>query len=120
MRRHPEYGVRILGDNPFYEIAREIAACHHENVDGSGYPKGLQGEQIPLSARIAKTADIFDALTSQRPYKAPWSVEQALEWMDSQCGIQLDQRVVNALRRLERRGEVARIIREYHSERVVF
>ncbi len=115
MKRHPEYGVRILGDNPFYAMAREIAACHHENVDGSGYPKGLRGDEIPLPARIAKAADIFDALTSRRPYKEPWSVEQALEWMDSQRGIHLDTEVVDGFHRLREQGVIARIMQEYHA-----
>lgn len=113
MKRHAEFGVRILGDNPFYEVAREIAACHHENMDGSGYPKGLKGEGIPLSARIAKAADIFDALTSRRPYKEPWSVEKALEWMDTQSGTQLDQQAVAGLHRLVEQGVVAEIMDKY-------
>jgi len=113
MKRHAEFGVRILGDNPFYEIAREIAACHHENLDGSGYPNGLKGEEIPLSARIAKAADIFDALTSRRPYKEPWSVEKTLEWMDTQNGTQLDQKVVAGLHRLVEQGVVAGIMDKY-------
>lgn len=83
MKRHTAFGVRILGDNPFYEVARDIAACHHENVDGGGYLEALKGDEIPLPARIAKIADIFDALTSRRPYKESWSVDRALEWMDS-------------------------------------
>ncbi len=113
MKRHPEFGVRILGENPFYAMAREIAACHHENMDGSGYPKGLQGDAIPLSARIAKAADIFDALTSRRPYKEPWSVEKALAWMDEQRGTQLDAAVVDAFYRLHEDGTVARIMSEF-------
>jgi len=115
MKRHPEYGVRILGENPFYEMAREIALCHHENVDGSGYPKGLHGNEIPLSARIAKAADVFDALTSRRPYKEPWPVERALEWMDGQSGVQLDAAVVEGFHRLHENGTIARIMQEYHA-----
>ncbi|OIR02472.1 cyclic di-GMP phosphodiesterase response regulator RpfG [mine drainage metagenome] len=115
MKRHAEFGVRILGDNPFYEIAREIAACHHENIDGSGYPKGLKGDAIPLSARIAKTADIFDALTSRRPYKEPWTVENALEWMDGQSGTQLDAEVVQGFHRIHAQGVVAEIMQKFHT-----
>lgn len=115
MKRHAEFGVRILGDNPFYEVAREIAACHHENIDGSGYPKGLKGNEIPLSARIAKTADIFDALTSRRPYKEPWTVEKALEWMDSQSGTQLDAEVINGFHRIHAKGKVAEIMQKFHT-----
>lgn len=115
MKRHPEFGVRILGDNPFYEMAREIAAHHHENMDGSGYPHGLKGEEIPLPARIAKAADVFDALTSRRPYKEPWSVEKALEWMDTQRGTALDPRVIDGYHRLVVQGVVAKIMLEFHS-----
>lgn len=115
MKLHPEYGVRILGENPLYEIAREIAACHHENFDGTGYPKGLQGEAILLSARIAKAADVFDAPTSHRPYKEPWSAEKALEWMHDQSGTQLDPVVVQGFHRLHEKGTIVRIMQEYHA-----
>jgi putative two-component system response regulator len=115
MKRHTEFGVRILGDNPFYEIAREITACHHENIDGSGYPKGLKGDEIPLSARIAKAADIFDALTSRRPYKEPWNVEKALEWMDSQSGTQIDADVIQGFHRISEQGVVGNIMKKFHT-----
>ena len=114
MKRHPEYGVKILGDNPYYQIAREIAACHHENMDGTGYPKGLSGDEIPLSARIAKAADVFDALTSRRPYKEPWSVEQALQWMAGKVGTEFDKAVIDGLQQLNAKGVVEKIMREYH------
>lgn len=115
MKRHAEFGVRILGDNPFYEIAREIAASHHENIDGSGYPKGLKGDEIPLSARIAKIADVFDALTSRRPYKEPWSVENALEWIDSQSGTQLDADVIQGFHRIYEQGVVGNIMKKFNT-----
>jgi putative two-component system response regulator len=115
MKRHPEFGVRILGDNPFYEVAREIAACHHESMDGTGYPKGIQGENIPLSARIAKAADIFDALTSRRPYKEPWSVENALAWLSEHSGTQLDPKIVTAFHQLQEAGTIAKIMSEFHA-----
>jgi len=78
MRMHPVYGEQILGDSPRLEIAREIAIAHHENWDGSGYPHGLKGSDIPLAGRIAKIADVYDALRSERSYKAPVSHEEAL------------------------------------------
>lgn len=115
MKRHPEFGVRILGDNPFYQVAREIAVGHHENMDGSGYPKGVMGEAIPIAARIAKAADVFDALTSRRPYKEPWSVEKTLEWMESHINTQFDPTVIASLRRLHENGVIDRIMREYHT-----
>jgi HD-GYP domain-containing protein (c-di-GMP phosphodiesterase class II) len=70
MMMHPVYGEKILGDSPRLRTAREIALAHHENWDGSGYPHGLAGEHIPLSGRIVKIADVYDALRSKRSYKA--------------------------------------------------
>ena len=78
MRMHPVYGEQILGDSPRLEIAREIAIAHHENWDGSGYPYGLKGGEIPLTGRIARVADVYDALRSRRSYKPPLSHAEAL------------------------------------------
>ena len=78
MNRHPEYGWRILRENPRLQMAAEIAHCHHERWDGSGYPRGLKGETIPLSARIVQIADVYDALRSPRPYKPGFSHETAV------------------------------------------
>ena len=78
MRMHPVYGEQILGDSPRLEIAREIAIAHHENWDGSGYPYGLKGDKIPLAGRIAKVADVYDALRSRRSYKEPLSHAEAM------------------------------------------
>lgn len=78
MRLHPVYGEKILGDSPRLQIAREIALSHHENWDGSGYPQGLREDNIPLSGRIVKLADVYDALRSRRSYKDPLSHEEAL------------------------------------------
>jgi putative two-component system response regulator len=100
MREHPLEGVRILGNNPFYELAREISAGHHENYDGSGYPKRLKGDEIPLSARIVRLADVFDALTTERPYKKPWPMEEVLEHIESLSGIMFDPAAVSELRKL--------------------
>lgn len=113
MRRHPEFGVRILGDNPFYAMARDIALCHHENIDGSGYPAGLKDAAIPLAARIVKVADVFDALTSRRPYKDPWDSAQALAWMQQRSGTEFDAAAIEALQQLAQQGELARIMQQY-------
>ena len=78
MRMHPIYGLEILGDSPRLNVAREIAISHHENWDGSGYPYGLKGENIPLAGRIVKLADVYDALRSMRSYKLPLSHEETL------------------------------------------
>lgn len=77
MKQHTWYGAKILGDSPRLAIARDIALQHHEKWDGSGYPQGLKGDQIALSARIVALADIYDALRSPRPYKPPFSHAQA-------------------------------------------
>jgi putative two-component system response regulator len=115
MRRHPEFGLRILGENPFYALAREIALCHHENVDGSGYPAGLRGDAIPLAARIVKAADVFDALTSRRPYKEPWPVQRAIDLLTAQSGAEFDAEVVRGFCRLHEQGKVDAIMRKYHA-----
>jgi len=109
MREHPLAGVRILGNNPFYEIAREICAGHHENYDGSGYPNNVKGEDIPLSARIVKLADVFDALTTKRPYKEPWPMETALTHIESHSGLMFDPAMVKELNNLFIDGTLMRI-----------
>ena len=96
MRRHPEIGAEIIGQHPsgVLQLAREIALTHHEKWDGSGYPNGLAGEAIPLSARIVAIADVFDALTTRRPYKEPWTEEAALDYIQAQAGKHFDPRLV--------------------------
>ncbi len=83
MRRHPEIGERLLAgsESPLVQLAAEIAVSHHEKFDGSGYPRGLVGEDIPLSGRIVAVADVFDALTSSRPYKQGWTNEAARKFI---------------------------------------
>jgi HD-GYP domain-containing protein (c-di-GMP phosphodiesterase class II) len=78
-------------------MAAVIALGHHEKFDGSGYPTGLKGEHIPLEARIVAAADVYDALTSVRPYKAAWAVPDAIEYMRQQAGKHFDPRVVDIL-----------------------
>jgi HD-GYP domain-containing protein (c-di-GMP phosphodiesterase class II) len=79
------------------DILRNIALFHHEALDGSGYPKGLRGENIPIEARIVAVADVFDALTSNRPYKRAWSNDAAFEAIHKLAGIKLDTACVEAL-----------------------
>lgn len=86
-----------LDDFGYYDLVCNIAECHHENFDGSGYPYGLAGLDIPVEARIIAVADVFDALTSKRPYKEAWSNEQAFEELGKMSGWKLDPKCVQAL-----------------------
>ena len=96
MRQHSEVGYNILskGDTPLFTMAAEIALHHHEKWDGSGYPFGLSGEAIPESARIVAIADVFDALTMKRPYKEPWSIEDAMTEIRKGSGNHFEPRLV--------------------------
>lgn len=97
MQRHAEIGAEIIGEHPdpMLEMARRIALTHHEKWDGSGYPKGLSGEEIPIEGRIVAIADVFDALTSIRPYKQAWSVEDTLALIDREAGKHFDPELVS-------------------------
>ena len=92
MKTHTTIGARILGDEQRepLRLARTVALTHHEMWDGKGYPTGLAGQEIPLAGRIVAIADVFDALTSERPYKKAWSVDQAVEFMKKEAGSHFD------------------------------
>ncbi len=103
MHRHPEIGARTLdrvieacGPQDFLVMGRNIALAHHEKWDGSGYPRGLSGSDIPLAARIVALADCYDALTSWRPYKDPWTHAEAAAYVEQESGHQFDPDVVAA------------------------
>jgi two-component system response regulator RpfG len=98
MRRHPVIGHEILkgSASKYVRMGALIALGHHEKYDGSGYPNGLVGDHIPLCARIVAVADVYDALTSLRPYKKPWASAQAFEYVTSQAGGHFDPRLVEA------------------------
>lgn len=104
MEQHTVVGERILSRAPFFEVARQIARHHHENWDGSGYPDALRGEQIPAAARVVHLADVFDALTSPRVYKAPWPPDEAAAAIVAGRGTQFDPAVVEAFETLFRSG----------------
>jgi putative two-component system response regulator len=97
MQGHASIGAEIIGEHPsgMLALARNIALTHHEKWDGSGYPNGLAGEQIPLEGRITAIADVFDALTSVRPYKKAWSEEDALGFLVEQKGKHFDPALVD-------------------------
>lgn len=98
MRRHAQIGADILrgSPSPLLQTASQIAQTHHEKWDGSGYPKGLAGEDIPLYGRIVAVADVFDALTSSRPYKQGWNLEDASRYLRDNAGSHFDPRCVDA------------------------
>jgi putative two-component system response regulator len=103
LKTHPVVGGRILGGSQsrLLRVAAEIAATHHEHWDGRGYPDGLAGEGIPLTGRIVAVADVFDALTHERPYKHAWSTDQAAAEIIEQSGRQFDPAVVAAFKTLD-------------------
>lgn len=94
MKRHTTYGYELLLSIPFLRPALDIPYAHHERWDGTGYPRGLRGEQIPLSARLFAIVDVFDALTSNRPYRPAWSEERALAHIRAESGSHFDPAVV--------------------------
>ena len=96
MHRHPEFARDMLSSITYLREALDIPFGHHERWDGSGYPKGLVGEQIPLAARIFAVVDVWDALISDRPYRKSWKKEAALEYISEGRGVLFDPRVVDA------------------------
>ncbi|GJJ02941.1 two-component system response regulator [Duganella rhizosphaerae] len=116
MRQHAEIGYNILKDCQarMLRLAAEIALTHHERYDGQGYPRGLAGEAIPLVGRIVAVADVFDALTSVRPYKKAWSMEDARQHLLDNCNTHFDPRCVEAL--LQRWDDVQAIRARFRDE----
>ncbi len=94
MRQHPVLGYTLLSPIQFLQPALDIVYCHHENWDGSGYPRGLKGEEIPLAARLVSVANVWDALVSDQPYRPHWSKDNALTYIKGQAGKQFDPQVV--------------------------
>ncbi len=116
MQQHPLMGAEIIGkhENELLETARVIAISHHEKWDGSGYPLGLKGEDIPLEGRIVAIADVFDALLSVRPYKPALPLEQALHYLESQSGRHFDPQLIGAFEKAM--PEILRIREIYADE----
>ncbi|MFC4820458.1 HD-GYP domain-containing protein [Dokdonella ginsengisoli] len=113
MRRHPLIGYEILRDSRsrFVQMGALIALRHHERWDGSGYPDGLKGDAIPLPARIVAVADVFDALTSVRPYKPAWSPDEALSYLKAHSGTLFDPACVDVVI-----GQQARFLEILHAK----
>jgi putative two-component system response regulator len=99
MKKHAEAGAQIIdeakSDTPLFKMAREIALHHHEKWDGTGYPHGLAGNAIPLAARVVAIADVFDALTSQRPYKSPWPLDKTFAYLRECAGTHFDPELID-------------------------
>ncbi|MDV7104815.1 two-component system response regulator [Vibrio sp. TH_r3] len=96
MKQHSSYGGEIIGEHasPLLQLAKEVAIYHHEKWDGTGYPHGLAGTDIPLSARIVAITDVFDALTSVRPYKAAWPMDKVIDLLQEEAGKHFDPSLV--------------------------
>ena len=100
MRKHPEFAYHMLSSIHYLQPALDIPYCHHEKWDGTGYPRGLKGEEIPVAARIFAVVDVWDALTNDRPYRQRWSREKALAYIKEQSGKYFDPRIVEIFLRL--------------------
>lgn len=129
MKTHVDHGRQIIKRSKWLRDALEVVSCHHEKVEGKGYPRGIVGEDIPVTARIFAIADVFDALTSKRPYKEPWSFEQAMEIMDEGKGTHFDATLLETFSRIAKplydqfggkedvpRDELGEIIKKYFTE----
>lgn len=106
MRMHPVYAYELLAPISYLRPALDIPYCHHEKWDGSGYPCGIQGNAIPLAARIFAVVDVYDALCSERPYHAAWTESAALDYIQEQAGTQFDPQVVTAFLKYMQRKHV--------------
>lgn len=104
MRKHPQYAYDLLSTIPYLNRALDIPYSHHEKWDGSGYPQGLKGEQIPLAARIFSVIDVWDALTNNRVYGKAWEKEKVIAYIQDLAGAQFDPRVVDAFMRCTTNG----------------
>ncbi len=94
MRQHPVYAIEMLEHIPYLSSALEIPYCHHEKWDGTGYPQGLRGKEIPLPARLFSVVDVWDALTSDRVYRKAWSIDKVRTYMEAQKGRHFDPEIV--------------------------
>ena len=96
MRKHPQYAYEMLEKIAYLRPALDIPYCHHEKWDGTGYPRGLKGEEIPLAARLFAVVDVWDALSSNRPYRPAWDRDQVIAYIKAQSGRHFDPQVVKA------------------------
>ena len=106
MKKHTLIGAKIIGEDKWFVQARQIALSHHEQWNGKGYPEGLKGNKIPIAARIVAVSDTYDALISRRPYKDPWSREEAVAEIKKDSGSHFDPEVVKAFLSLNKKGRL--------------
>ncbi|MFW9620150.1 MAG: HD domain-containing phosphohydrolase [Sulfurospirillum sp.] len=116
VKAHPLQGAEIIGNHQsaLLQTARVVALTHHEKFDGTGYPYGIKGYDIPLAGRIVAIADVFDALTSERPYKEPWNLERAVEYLVAQKGKHFDPELVDAF--LSCMDEIKEVMAKFQDE----
>ena len=105
MKKHPVYAYNLLSRIDFLEQAIDIPYSHHEHWDGSGYPQGLAGENIPLAARIFAVVDIWDALGADRPYRPAWKKDEIVNYIKEISGKQLDPKIVGVFLKLYETGD---------------
>ncbi len=110
IKQHAAIGEGILSHSYWFELARECAASHHERWDGTGYPRGLQGEEISLIGRIVAVMDVFDALSHARPYKEAWTIERSVAEIEKGAGTQFDPRVVEAFLSMHDEGKLVDLL----------
>lgn len=112
VQRHPIYSYELLSQIPFLEKALDIPYCHHEHWDGSGYPRGLKGEEIPLAARIFSVVDVWDAVQSDRPYNHVWPKKKAIQYLKDESGKYFDPECVDVFLDLVEKGKILSPTRE--------
>ncbi len=100
MRQHPQFAYEMLSSITYLASAADIPYCHHERWDGSGYPRGLKGEEIPLAARIFSVVDVWDALLTDRPYREAWAKEVVLAYINNESGSRFDPKVVETFKKM--------------------
>lgn len=107
INRHPSIGVKILKPLDFLGPAIDYVAAHHERLDGKGYPRGLKADKVPLGAQIVSAADIYDAITSERPYQKPRTPEEVMSVLRNIAGTRVGTKIVEALQKVLERGQAA-------------
>lgn len=116
VKRHTLIGEQILGDYSSFALAHDVVSAHHEWWDGSGYPRGIKGQEIPYVARMVAVADVFDALANKRPYKEAWSVEKSIQTIQAESGTHFDPAIVKPFVRLYHSGALQKIVDSYREE----